>query len=519
VHHAAHPPHGASRPHTTTTRRRDGYERHRPEDGVLYQTIAAHWPAFNEEMEAHGGLPDFVRHQFERFLTCGILEHGCLHLQCRECGHSQLVAFSCKGRGVCNSCAGRRMVDAAVHLEANVLPEVNIRHWVCTLPWGIRALLGYDKQLCAATLAAFVKECFRSLKQRAKARLGLASVRHALTGAVAAIQRTDSSLRLNVHFHVLVLDGVYVRDATTRELEFHSLPAPTTAEVADVALRTAQRLDKLLRAQGRSLSPDECNDPEPPKLQLDHPALAACYDAASRGLAVSGDREGQPSLRLVQGAVTTPAASLQDMPAAEVFGVNLYAKQVVDGRDRRQLERLCRYLLRPPIAEERLSLRSDGTLLLEFKKSWRDGTRAVVLTPRDLLVRLCAAIPLPYVNQVRYFGVLASAAAVRDEVVPFSEPPAGALKPPPAAGDQLELLGEMSDAAPLSQRRRWAWVLAHTFAVDLDHCQACGGPMRWVTVAKTPRAAARLMSQLGYARAPPSPPVFAPLGQLTFGFR
>ena len=204
---AAHPPHGKSRPHTTKTRRRDGYERHGPEDGALYQTIATHWPAFDEEMEAYGGLPDFVRHQFERFLTCGILrEHGCLHLQCRECGHSQLVAFSCKGRGVCNSCAGRRMVDAAVHLEANVLPAVNIRHWVCTLPWGIRALLGYDKRLCAATLAAFVNECFRSLKRRAKALLGLSSVRHALTGAVAAIQRTDSSLRLNVHFHVLVLE-------------------------------------------------------------------------------------------------------------------------------------------------------------------------------------------------------------------------------------------------------------------------------------------------------------------------
>ena len=134
--------------------------------------------------------------------------------------------------------------------------------------------------------------------------------------------------------------------------------------------------------------------------------------------------------------------------------------------------------MRPPIAEERLSLRSDGTLLLEFKKSWRDGTRAVVLTPRDLLVRLCAAIPLPFVNHVRYFRVLASAAAVRDEVVPLSEPPAGAFKPPPAAGDQLELLGEMSDAAPLSQRRRWAWVLAHTFGVDLEHCEECGGPLR-----------------------------------------
>jgi hypothetical protein len=184
------------------------------------------------------------------------------------------------------------------------------------------------------------------------------------------------------------------------------------------------------------------------------------------------------------------------------LGVNLYAKQVGDGRDRRQLERLCRYLLRPPIAEDRLSLRHDGTLLLECKKSWRDGTRAIVLSARALLVRLCAAIPLPYVNQVRYFGVLASAAAVRDEVVPFSVPPEGAFKPLPAAGDQLELLGEPSDAAPLSQRRRWAWILAYTFGADLKHCEECGGPMRWVTVAKTRAAALRLMSQPGYARAP-----------------
>ena len=142
-----------------------------------------------------------------------------------------------------------------------------------------------------------------------------------------------------------------------------------------------------------------------------------------------------------------------------------------------------------------------------------------MLSPRDLLVRLCAAIPLPFVNQVRYFGVLASAAAVRDQVVPLSEPHVGAFKPPPAAGDQLELLGEANDAAALSQRRRWAWILAHTFRVDLEHCQECGGPLRWVTVAKSPRAAALLMSQLGYARAPPTAPAVTPLGQLTFGFR
>lgn len=131
-----------------------------------------------------------------------------------------------------------------------------------------------------------VREGVLSLTQTARqALLGPSSVRHALMGAIAVIQRTDSALRLDVHVHVLVLDGVYVRDATTRTLEFHPLPTPTTAKVADIAKRTAQRLDGLLRAQGRSLLLDGYTYPNPPVLQLDHPALAACYDAASRGLA------------------------------------------------------------------------------------------------------------------------------------------------------------------------------------------------------------------------------------------
>ena len=378
---------------------------------MLHRTIAAHWPAFREQLEEHGGLPEFVTAQFDAFLTCGLLEHGCLHLQCRHCGHSQLVAFSCKGRGVCNSCAGRRMVDSAVHLEANVLPEVPIRHWVCTLPWGVRALLAYDQKLCTQVLHAFVSVARRSLAKRAKVLLGLKSVRHVLTGAVAAIQRTDSALRLNVHFHVLVLDGVYVRNATSGELEFHTLPTPTRAQVAEIAERTALRLEKALRARGRSLQPDDYTDPEPLPLQLEHPALAACYDAAAKGLAVGGEHADQVALRLVHGSGQSASSSATDAPAAEIRGVNLYAKQVVDGRDRKQLERLCRYLLRPAISEQRLSQRPDGTLLLAFKKAWRDGTRGVVLTPQDLLVRLCAAIPAPYVNLVRYYGVLASASA------------------------------------------------------------------------------------------------------------
>jgi hypothetical protein len=64
------------------------------------------------------------------------------------------------------------------------------------------------------------------------------------------VQRFDSGLRLNVHFHVLALDGVYVRDTSGAPV-FHALPAPTENEVADVARRTAERVHKLLVHHGR----------------------------------------------------------------------------------------------------------------------------------------------------------------------------------------------------------------------------------------------------------------------------
>jgi hypothetical protein len=78
------------------------------------------------------------------------------------------------------------------------------------------------------------------------------------------------------------------------------------------------------------------------------------------------------------------------MPVAEALGVNLYAKQQVDGCDRQQLERLCHYVMRPPLSQERLHGRPDGRLELELKNVRKDGTRALVLEPHDLLVRLCA---------------------------------------------------------------------------------------------------------------------------------
>ena len=172
---------------------------------------------------------------------------------------------------------------------------------------------------------------------------------------------------------------------------------------------------------------------------------------------MSGDRAGKPLLRLVvpEELPQRPrAADATDAPIAEVRGINLHAAQVVDGRDWRQVERLCKYITRPPIAQDRLERREDGRLELIFKKVWRDGTRALLLEPHDLIARLVAAVPAPRSHMLRYFGVLSSHSSRRALVVPKPPVDASADQPPPARGDQLELLGEKDDAP--TGRKRWA---------------------------------------------------------------
>ena len=237
--------------------RSDSYERRRPEETLLYQLVERHWPRFRQRAEVEGELPKFVIDEFEAYLRCGLLEHGLVHLECRSCRHAMVVAWSCKRRGVCPSCLGRRMSDMAAHLVDEVLPEVPIRQWVCSLPWRLRYAMGYDKKLCADVLTAFIGALRSGLRRRAKHEFGLSSVADAQFGALTFIQRADSSLRLNVHFHSIVLDGVHVRDEAG-QLRFRALPSPTPEQVAEVARGTYDRLARVRSRHGRSL--DEFDD-------------------------------------------------------------------------------------------------------------------------------------------------------------------------------------------------------------------------------------------------------------------
>ena len=107
------------------------YERRQPETSVLYRTLETHLETFlaRSSGEEGGGLPSFVTRELRAYLRCGRLEHGCVHVRCEQCQLEMVVAFSCKGRGFCPSCGGRRMSELAAQLVDHVIPHVPVRQW------------------------------------------------------------------------------------------------------------------------------------------------------------------------------------------------------------------------------------------------------------------------------------------------------------------------------------------------------------------------------------------------------
>ncbi len=123
------------RAHASAPAEVEGYRRRRPEETALYRCVERHWPAFREQAEEQGGLPKFVEREVEEYLRCGILEHGCLRLACARCGFERLVGFSCKRRGFCPSCLGRRRGSSLSRLMRETLESALIRK---------RGLVGVD---------------------------------------------------------------------------------------------------------------------------------------------------------------------------------------------------------------------------------------------------------------------------------------------------------------------------------------------------------------------------------------
>ncbi|MBW2404333.1 MAG: transposase zinc-binding domain-containing protein [Deltaproteobacteria bacterium] len=220
------------------------YVRRTPERGVLHRVVREHLRTFLWELDRdheERGAPLFVKREFQRFVRCGVLAHGFARFRCGACGTDRLVAFSCKGRGFCPSCGGRRMTERAAHLIDHVLPRTPVRQWVLSLPFELRYRLAWDHKLCRAVLAVYTRALLGFYRKRAKA----SGHRDGRTGTVTVIQRFGGALNLNVHFHTLAVDGVFVREPDG-SLSFAAAKAPTDDEVEALLGVIRKRVLRLL---------------------------------------------------------------------------------------------------------------------------------------------------------------------------------------------------------------------------------------------------------------------------------
>jgi hypothetical protein len=373
---------------------------------VLYGVVREHLETFlahtRETYEAP--LPRYVEEELRGYLRCGIFAHGFLRAHCDGCGHDLLVAFSCLGRGVCPSCAGRRMANVAAHLVDRVLPAVPVRQWVLSLPFELRALAAFRADVLAALVRIFIEAIDRRHRAWAK-RVGLGD---APTGAVTHVQRFGSSVNLNVHFHVMVLDGVFTRDKRGRSV-FHPAPPPTHDELDEVVRRVRRRAESWLARKGPAAdSPD--SDAASAPTPLDACAAIAMQRGSVRVVGKDPDASHDDG-----GDVNAPPPG---EGAVERDGFNLHASVAIAADDDLGRERLMRYGARPPLALDRLRRLPGGRLAYRVKVL-RDGrAKSRVMTPLEFLARLAALVPPPRYPLLRYHGVLAPRSAWRRDVVP-----------------------------------------------------------------------------------------------------
>jgi len=197
-------------------------------------------------------IPRHARKELLAYLECGLLCRGFARLKCRACAETRLVAFSCKGRGFCPSCMGRRMSATAANLIERVLPpSTALRQWVLTFPFSWRPRLAQDGDLLGRLTQIFVDTVQAFYVRRAT----LAGAMGAKTGAITAVQRTSSDLRLNPHLHTIALDGTWSEQGN--ELVFAGLGHLKTSEVGDVLEHAVQRIARHLHRCGLLGTRDE----------------------------------------------------------------------------------------------------------------------------------------------------------------------------------------------------------------------------------------------------------------------
>jgi len=471
------------------------YQPRRPQESDVYRVVQHNlesWlVAAREASPDSDPIPGYVEREFRNFLSCGILARGFSRCKCSNpgCGYEYILAFSCRGRGVCPSCGAKYMAQTAAHLTDNVLPRVPYRQWVLTVPRRLRFFLQRNPKHASGVLNILMRALQTTIRSCSP---------HAPPGsrfgAVSFQQRAGSSINPHPHYHVVATEGVFAPRGGG-EVEFFEA-TEIDQDVVDALCSKLRR--RILRYFTR------------------HGLLVDC-DAEDM---LGWDHQG---------------------------GFSLDASVRIEDWDRQALERLARYCARHPFAQSRLHRLDDQRVLYELPAGDVHGRDVIVLTPFEFLDRLCLLIPHPRVHRHRYHGVLAPNSPLRSKVIASAGPTAALQKQLELAATRMGIReagredhgeaardsGDNGDEAkpgpqpeaeshtgttdsngrhsipeekgPFSRRLSimWAMLLARIYEVWPLACPRCGSPLRVISFITDPAVIEKILRHLDEPIKPP----------------
>ena len=313
------------------------------------------------------------------------------------------------------------------------------------------------------------------------------------SGAVTLRQRFGGSLNLNIHFHQMFVDGCFELNKEKQPIDFWVASTPTVKEIETVLTKIIVKLTKYLEKQKIIIRDDDGGGgfqiPIP-----DEDTLSKLQASSVTYRFATGKSKGKKAI--VLRSITDTDHTATKGLVAKHSGFSLHAGVACKAHERDKLEQICRYIARPAVSEERLSINDQGDVIYRFKKPWDDGTTALKLTPMELMERLVALVPRPRVHLTRYHGVLGPHYKHRKQIVP---------KP-----IVLKLVTEDQVAVDPKQQEMknknipWARLLARVFNIDVETCSKCGGKMKIIAAIEDPKVIRKILDHNGLPTKPPS---------------
>ena len=205
---------------------------------------------------------------------------------------------------------------------------------------------------------------------------------------------------------MLWLDGVYAPDRKGKP-RLHRARTPDRAQLEALAGTIAHRVCRHLARRG----------------WLEGEGESAYLSDGAGGDAMDALRMSPITYRIATGPhAGRKVATLQTLPAdadslegaaGQVGGFSLHAGVAAEAHESHKLERLCRTIARPAIAEKRLSISPQGRVRYELKTRRKNGTTHVEFESIDFIAKFAALVPQPRAHLMRFHGILAPNANLR----------------------------------------------------------------------------------------------------------